>query len=127
MDPCVHPELTQITGFLAGYGKGPVPQKDLYPILAMCSTPLHSDVLTVGQEYSESVCILIFALVQVAMEAFTEDVGNDPPWEEKTDSRLLWVSHPAYTYCELGVDRLCSEDLRPESCSPNIWHGVSEA
>ncbi|KAJ9108572.1 hypothetical protein QFC19_002288 [Naganishia cerealis] len=72
MDPCIHPELTQITGFLAGYGKGPKPQKDLYPILAMCSTPLHSDVLT------------------VAMEAFTEDVGNDPPWEEKTDSRLLW-------------------------------------
>ncbi|KAI5451156.1 hypothetical protein NCC49_002032 [Naganishia albida] len=72
MDPCIHPELTQISGFLAGYGKGPVPQKDLYPILAMCSTPLHSDVLT------------------VAMEAFTEDVGNDPPWEEKTDSRLLW-------------------------------------
>ncbi|KAJ9094728.1 hypothetical protein QFC21_005886 [Naganishia friedmannii] len=73
MDPCVHPELTQITGFLAGYGKGPRPQKDLYPILAMCSTPLHSDVLT------------------VAMEAFTEEVGNDPPWEEKTDSRLLWA------------------------------------
>lgn len=29
------------------------------------------------------------------MEAFTEDVGNDPPWEEKTDSRLLWVSRVA--------------------------------
>jgi hypothetical protein len=48
MDPCIHPELTQITGFLAGYGKGPRPQTDLYPILAMCSTPLHSDVLTVS-------------------------------------------------------------------------------
>lgn len=52
MDPCIHPELTQITGFLAGYGKGPVPQKELYPILAMCSTPLHSDVLTVCVTYS---------------------------------------------------------------------------
>jgi hypothetical protein len=26
----------------------------------------------------------------VAYEQFTEDVGNDPPWEEKTDLRLLW-------------------------------------
>lgn len=31
------------------------------------------------------------------MEAFTEDVGNDPPWEEKTDSRLLWVSRSEYS------------------------------
>lgn len=53
MDPCIHPELTQISGFLAGYGKGPVPQKDLYPILAMCSTPLHSDVLTVSENMAE--------------------------------------------------------------------------
>jgi hypothetical protein len=26
----------------------------------------------------------------VAYEQFTENVGNDPPWEEKTDLRLLW-------------------------------------
>jgi hypothetical protein len=35
------------------------------------------------------------------MEAFTEEVGNDPPWEQKTDSHLLWVSHAR---CLANVD-----------------------
>lgn len=72
MNACIHPYLTQITGFLASYGKGPVPAKHVYPILTMSTTNLHSDVLS------------------VAMEAFTENVGNDVEWEDKTDERLLW-------------------------------------
>jgi hypothetical protein len=27
---------------------------------------------------------------QVSMEAWTEDVGEDPPWEEKVHDKLLW-------------------------------------
>lgn len=74
MDPCEHPELTQIIGALSSYGngKGPVPQDYMYPILAMCTTKLHADVLT------------------VAMEAFVESIEDDPPWAEKADDRLLW-------------------------------------
>lgn len=72
MDPCEHPELTQIIGALAAYGKGPVPQDYMYPVLAMCTTKLHADVLT------------------VAMEQFVERIEDDLPWDEKTDDRLLW-------------------------------------
>ncbi|OCF42296.1 hypothetical protein I317_03916 [Kwoniella heveanensis CBS 569] len=72
MDPCIHPTLTHLVGFLSGHGKGPGPSKELYPVLAMCKTTLHADVLG------------------VSMEAWTEDVGDDPAWEEKKDDRMLW-------------------------------------
>ncbi|WVW82295.1 hypothetical protein I302_104301 [Kwoniella bestiolae CBS 10118] len=72
MDPCTHPTLTHLVGFLSGHGKGPAPSKELYPVLAMCKTTLHADVLG------------------VSMEAWTEDVGNDPAWEDKKDDRMLW-------------------------------------
>ncbi|WVR05878.1 hypothetical protein IAU60_002904 [Kwoniella sp. DSM 27419] len=72
MDPCVHPDLTHLVGFLSGHGKGPGPSKELFPVLAMCKTTLHADVLG------------------VSMEAWTEDVGEDPSWEDKRDERLLW-------------------------------------
>nr|XP_019015081.1 uncharacterized protein I206_01169 [Kwoniella pini CBS 10737]OCF53862.1 hypothetical protein I206_01169 [Kwoniella pini CBS 10737] len=72
MDPCIHPTLTHLVGFLSGHGKGPGPSKELYPVLAMCKTTLHADVLG------------------VSMEAWTEDVGDDPIWEEKKDDRMLW-------------------------------------
>lgn len=40
------------------------------------------------------------------MEAFTEEVGNDPPWEEKTDSRLLWVSRLRFPFeCRLNLSQ----------------------
>lgn len=52
MDPCKHPQLTQNVGFLAAYGKGPVPEKDVYPILSMCSTKLHADVTAVSKGVS---------------------------------------------------------------------------
>ncbi|WVF70460.1 hypothetical protein IAT40_005250 [Kwoniella sp. CBS 6097] len=72
MDPCVHPTLTHLVGFLSGHGKGPGPSKELFPVLAMCKTTLHADVLG------------------VSMEAWTEDVGDDPVWEQKRDDRMLW-------------------------------------
>ncbi|ORY32301.1 glycosyl transferase family 90-domain-containing protein [Naematelia encephala] len=71
MDPCNHPTTAHLAGFLSGHGKGPGPGKAVYPAMAMCKTGLHSDVLA------------------VSMEAWTEDVGVDPPWEGKED-RLLW-------------------------------------
>lgn len=72
MDPCTHPSLTHLTGFLASFGKGPPPSTEMFPILAMCTTALHSDVLT------------------VAYEQFTSEVGTDPEWGDKTDEQLLW-------------------------------------
>lgn len=48
MDPCLHPTLTHLVGFLSGHGKGPGPSKELFPVMAMCKTKLHSDVLAVG-------------------------------------------------------------------------------
>ncbi|EIW72778.1 hypothetical protein TREMEDRAFT_26330 [Tremella mesenterica DSM 1558] len=72
MNPCEHPTLAHLSGALAAHGKGVTASKILFPVLAMCKTPLHSDILA------------------VAMEAWTEDVDVDPPWEEKSDDRLLW-------------------------------------
>lgn len=58
------------------------------------------------------------------MEAFTEDVGNDPPWEDKTDSRLLWVSRSVSWLSTTLTFR--SEVRPPVSCSPIILRGVSD-
>lgn len=51
MDPCMHPRHTHLTGFLSSHGKGPGPKKELFPVLAICKTPLHSDVLAVRPEH----------------------------------------------------------------------------
>jgi hypothetical protein len=48
MDPCIHPTMTHLVGFLSGHGKGPGPSKELLPVMAMCKTTLHSDVLAVS-------------------------------------------------------------------------------
>jgi hypothetical protein len=48
MDACEFPELTHLTGFFSSHGKGPGPNRHFYPILAMCTTHLHSDVLSVS-------------------------------------------------------------------------------
>ena len=47
MDPCTHPTMTHLVGFLSGHGKGPGPSKELFPVMAMCKTTLHSDILAV--------------------------------------------------------------------------------
>ena len=85
MDPCVHPTLTHNVGFLSGYGKGPGPSSDIYPVMAMCKTTLHSDILA------------------VSMEAWTEDVGDDPAWDEKTNERMLWRGKTTGIYFKDGV------------------------
>ncbi|WOO78997.1 Beta-1,2-xylosyltransferase 1 [Vanrija pseudolonga] len=72
MDPCQHPTLVHLNGFLAAHGKGPGPSKKMYPIIAMCKTMLHSDVLAVAEEN------------------WMEDVGVDPEWDEKKHDSLLW-------------------------------------
>ncbi|KAK8865940.1 hypothetical protein IAR55_001089 [Kwoniella newhampshirensis] len=85
MDPCIHPTLTHLVGFLSGHGKGPGPSTEIYPVLAMCKTTLHADVLA------------------VSMEAWTEDVGNDPAWEDKIDDRMLWRGKTTGIYFKDGV------------------------
>lgn len=72
MDPCLHPNHTQLNGFLYGHGAGPVPTKSMVPAFAICTTHLHADILT------------------VAPEMWTEKVGIDPPWDEKEQDTLLW-------------------------------------
>ncbi|EJT98365.1 hypothetical protein DACRYDRAFT_90924 [Dacryopinax primogenitus] len=74
MNPCTHPELVHTVGFLSGhYDRGPGPQEAHRLLFGMCKTEgLHGDVLT------------------VASEMWTEDVGFDPAWENKTDERIVW-------------------------------------
>jgi len=93
--------MTHLVGFLSGHGKGPGPSKELYPVMAMCKTTLHSDVLAV----SRCICLLVLSNSsrQVSMEAWTEDVGIDPPWEEKTDDRMLWRGKTTGIYFKDGV------------------------
>ncbi|KAL7419480.1 hypothetical protein Q5752_006318 [Cryptotrichosporon argae] len=85
MDPCLHPTTAHLVGFLSAHGKGPGPTKQLFPVMAMCKTLLHSDVLAVAEE------------------AWTEDVGEDPAWEDKTDGRLLWRGKTTGIYFRDGV------------------------
>lgn len=37
------------------------------------------------------------------MENWTEDVGVDPPWEEKKDDRLLWRGKNTGIFYKKGV------------------------
>lgn len=80
MDPCRHVTHIHLNGFLSGYEEGPVPRKRMVPAFSMCSTQLHSDILT------------------VAMEMWTEDVGEDPEWEDKKHDRLLWRGRNTGTF-----------------------------
>jgi hypothetical protein len=85
MDPCLHPTLTHTVGFLSGHGKGPGPSEEVYPVMSMCKTSLHSDVLGVSHE------------------GWTEDVGDDPVWEKKTDEKMLWRGRTTGIYYQDGV------------------------
>ncbi|WVQ82763.1 hypothetical protein IAT38_004895 [Cryptococcus sp. DSM 104549] len=100
MDPCTHPTLTHLVGFLSGHGKGPGPSSELYPVLAMCKTTLHADVLA------------------VSMEAWTEDVGDDPAWAEK-DDRMLWRGKTTGIYFKDGVPWNISQRI-------NLVHQTSQ-
>ncbi|KDQ16303.1 glycosyltransferase family 90 protein [Botryobasidium botryosum FD-172 SS1] len=72
MNPCHHPDLVHLIGFLSSHGKGPAPHSKMAPSFAMCSTHLHSDIRT------------------AVPEQFTEDVGEDPAWADKTEDKLVW-------------------------------------
>jgi hypothetical protein len=85
MDPCTNPALVHLMGFLSSHGSGPGPSFELFPVMAMCKTRLHSDVLG------------------VSAEAWTTDVGDDPAWEDKTDDRLLWRGKTTGIYFKEGV------------------------
>ena len=72
MDPCLHPTHTHLMGQLTNYDKGPPPRQRLHPSFTMSSTRIHSDILV------------------VAPEMWTENIGDDPAWEDKTHKTLLW-------------------------------------
>ncbi|KAG8966015.1 Glycosyltransferase Family 90 domain containing protein [Tulasnella sp. 419] len=72
MDPCLHPSHLHLTGFLESYAEGPYPEETMVPTFGMCTTLLHSDILT------------------VALERWIDDVDDDPEWSDKTDDRLYW-------------------------------------
>ncbi|KLT43587.1 hypothetical protein CC85DRAFT_272298 [Cutaneotrichosporon oleaginosum] len=72
MDVCTNPNLVQLMGVLNSHGKGPGSSHIMYPTMAMSKTTLHSDILA------------------VSAEAWTEDVGDDPEWDDKKQNLLLW-------------------------------------
>ncbi|BEJ14671.1 hypothetical protein CspHIS471_0404380 [Cutaneotrichosporon sp. HIS471] len=72
MDVCTNPNLVQLMGVLNSHGKGPSPSHIMYPTMVMSKTTLHSDILG------------------VSAEAWTEDVGDDPEWDDKKQDLLLW-------------------------------------
>ncbi|CAE6440521.1 unnamed protein product [Rhizoctonia solani] len=72
MDPCRHPDLTHINGFLSAHGQGAGVRRVIVPAFSMCTTPMHSDIRT------------------IPIEQFTEDVGVDPVWEDKPYDKILW-------------------------------------
>jgi hypothetical protein len=47
--------------------------------------------------------IVLTEVLQVSMEAWTEDVGDDPPWEQKKDDRMLWRGKNTGIYFKDGV------------------------
>lgn len=85
MDPCTNPDLVHLMGFLSSHGKGPGPSFQMFPVMAMCKTLLHSDVLG------------------VSAEAWTEDVGDDPEWDDKPDNRVLWRGKTTGIYFKHSV------------------------
>lgn len=72
MDVCTNPNLVQLMGVLNSHDKGPSPAHIMYPTMVMSKTTLHSDILA------------------VSAEAWTENVGDDPAWDNKTHNLLLW-------------------------------------
>ena len=57
MDPCAHPTMTHLVGFLSGHGKGPGPSKELFPVMAMCKTTLHPDILAVRPALNQKLSV----------------------------------------------------------------------
>ncbi|KIO30210.1 glycosyltransferase family 90 protein [Tulasnella calospora MUT 4182] len=72
MDPCQHVAHVHLNGFLSSREEGPVLRKNMVPAFSICSTRLHSDILT------------------VAMDMWTESVAEDPEWKDKKHDKLLW-------------------------------------
>ncbi|KAF8576914.1 glycosyltransferase family 90 protein [Ramaria rubella] len=76
MSPCLHPTHLTLSGFLSQYHyphqHGPTPDRMLAPTFSICVSPLHNDILS------------------AVPEQWVEEVGVDPQWEDKIDTRLLW-------------------------------------
>lgn len=71
MDPCYHPHLVHLNGYLANHNVAPVPRRAFIPAFTQSKTLLHADILG------------------IPIEGFP-DSGDDMPWKDKVDNRLLW-------------------------------------
>ncbi|KAH7919709.1 glycosyltransferase family 90 protein [Leucogyrophana mollusca] len=75
MDPCLHPTLLHHHGQFLSHNYGPFPQTTLVPRFSLCATMLHHD------------------LRPVVPHSWVEDIlprGDDPPWDQKNNERLVW-------------------------------------
>jgi hypothetical protein len=94
MDPCTHPNLVHIVGMLSNHQTGPGPAAHYIPSFAISTTPLHSDLLA------------------VAPEGFTEQVGYDPEWQDKTSDKLFWRGSTTGAYFANHVPWGLSQRIR---------------
>jgi len=75
MNPCTNPTIFYNHGQYVAHDVGPRPQPKLAMQFSYCSTPLYHDIQP------------------PTFLSWTDDIlprENDPPWENKTDERLLW-------------------------------------
>ncbi|KAF9041387.1 glycosyl transferase family 90-domain-containing protein [Panaeolus papilionaceus] len=75
MDPCTNPYIFYHHGQYVAHDLGPPPQPVIAAQFAYCSTPLYHDIQP------------------PTFIAWTDDIRpreNDPPWDQKTDERLMW-------------------------------------
>ncbi|OJA20997.1 hypothetical protein AZE42_09122 [Rhizopogon vesiculosus] len=75
MDLCLHPSLLYGHGEFLKHNGGPNPESTLVPCFSLCSTLLHHNIRSAGPY------------------GWIEDIlprSDDPPWEKKTDERLVW-------------------------------------
>lgn len=75
MDPCLHPSIFYNHAQYVGHDVGPAPQPTLAAQFAYCSTPLFHDIQPPSF---------------LAWTRDTEPHAHGPPWEGRTDERLLW-------------------------------------
>ncbi|KAF8517358.1 hypothetical protein BU17DRAFT_76415 [Hysterangium stoloniferum] len=100
MSPCLHPTHLTLNGFLSqfhyNHQYGPSPSNTLALTFSICSSPLHSDILTSAPEQFVD----------------SEGIGNDPDWDDKPDDRLLWRGSNTGTLARPGTEWNVSQRIR---------------
>lgn len=80
MDPCQQPTHIHLNGFLQSQLPAPALHKELVPSFSVCTTSLHSDILT------------------VPTEDWVETVIEDPQWAQKPHKKLYWRGNNTGTF-----------------------------